>query len=147
MKQNTHHVSELRQVLCSYSEAVAWYDVLWCIMISSSSWWEWSVNWMSSSSDSVTLSRNVPEMHKDRKTHWQRTSSCDFRNLTCFVLCLVELSSEDEDEAEEDLNSEYTESVDEEETKLRVQSMANTKVSKWFDLIELWKLWVQVLMF
>ncbi len=86
-------------------------------------------------------------MHKDRKTHWQRTSSCDFRNLTYFVLFLVELSSEDEDEAEEDLNSEYTESVDEEETKLRVQSVANTKVSKWFDLIELWKLWVQVLMF
>ncbi|XP_041790654.1 myomegalin isoform X2 [Chelmon rostratus] len=38
-----------------------------------------------------------------------------------------ELSSEDEDEADDDLNSEYTESVDEEEPKLRVQSVANTK--------------------
>ncbi|TKS75200.1 Myomegalin Cardiomyopathy-associated protein 2 [Collichthys lucidus] len=33
-----------------------------------------------------------------------------------------ELSSEDEDEADDDLNSEYTESVDEEESKLRLQS-------------------------
>ncbi|XP_062280924.1 LOW QUALITY PROTEIN: myomegalin-like [Scomber scombrus] len=33
-----------------------------------------------------------------------------------------ELSSEDEDEADEDLNSEYTESVDEDESKLSVQS-------------------------
>ncbi|XP_078114405.1 myomegalin isoform X3 [Sander vitreus] len=38
-----------------------------------------------------------------------------------------ELSSEDEDEADDDLNSEYTESVDEDESKLRVQSLANTK--------------------
>ncbi|KAM6938463.1 myomegalin isoform 6-T6 [Lycodopsis pacificus] len=40
-----------------------------------------------------------------------------------------ELSSEDEDEADDDLNSECTESVDEEESKLRVQSVANTKGS------------------
>ncbi|XP_044056839.1 myomegalin isoform X2 [Siniperca chuatsi] len=40
-----------------------------------------------------------------------------------------ELSSEDEDEADDDLNSEYTESVDEEESKLNVQSVANTKAS------------------
>ncbi|XP_078025176.1 myomegalin isoform X7 [Epinephelus lanceolatus] len=39
------------------------------------------------------------------------------------------LSSEDEDEADDDLNSEYTESIDEEESKLRVQFMANTKGS------------------
>ncbi|XP_026178954.1 myomegalin isoform X3 [Mastacembelus armatus] len=38
-----------------------------------------------------------------------------------------ELSSEDEDEADDDLNSEYTESVDEEENRLRVQT--NTKGS------------------
>ncbi|XP_035862912.1 myomegalin isoform X8 [Sander lucioperca] len=38
-----------------------------------------------------------------------------------------ELSSEDEDEADDDLNSEYTESVDDDESKLRVQSLANTK--------------------
>ncbi|KAM7387802.1 hypothetical protein PAMP_024015 [Pampus punctatissimus] len=41
-----------------------------------------------------------------------------------------ELSSEDEDEADEDLNSEYTESVDEDESKLRVQSLANTEASE-----------------
>ncbi|XP_044218217.1 myomegalin isoform X6 [Thunnus albacares] len=41
----------------------------------------------------------------------------------------VELTSEDEDEADDDLNSEYTESVDEEESKLRVQSLANNKGS------------------
>ncbi|XP_074492465.1 myomegalin isoform X5 [Sebastes fasciatus] len=40
-----------------------------------------------------------------------------------------ELSSEDEDEADDDLNSEYTESVDEEESKLGVRSVANTKGS------------------
>ncbi|KAL7397807.1 hypothetical protein ABVT39_028209 [Epinephelus coioides] len=39
------------------------------------------------------------------------------------------LSSEDEDEADDDLNSEYTESIDEEESKLRVQFMTNTKGS------------------
>lgn len=38
------------------------------------------------------------------------------------------MSSEDEDEADDDLNSEYTESIDEEESKLRVQSLANAKV-------------------
>ncbi|XP_071342689.1 myomegalin isoform X2 [Trachinotus anak] len=41
-----------------------------------------------------------------------------------------ELSSEEEDEADDDdLNSEYTESVDEEESKLRVQSLSTTKIS------------------
>lgn len=44
------------------------------------------------------------------------------------MLFLVELSSEEEDEADDDLNSEYTESVDEEESKLRVQSLTSTKV-------------------
>ncbi|XP_045906342.1 myomegalin isoform X2 [Micropterus dolomieu] len=41
-----------------------------------------------------------------------------------------ELSSEDEDEADEDLNSEYTESVDEEESNLKVPSVANTMGSR-----------------
>ncbi|XP_063747447.1 myomegalin isoform X2 [Eleginops maclovinus] len=40
-----------------------------------------------------------------------------------------ELSSEEEEDAEDDLNSEYTESVDEEESKLGEQFMANTKGS------------------
>ncbi|XP_056269979.1 myomegalin isoform X4 [Pseudoliparis swirei] len=40
-----------------------------------------------------------------------------------------ELSSEDEGDADEGLDSECTESVDEEESKLRVQSVANTKAS------------------
>ncbi|XP_026198735.1 myomegalin isoform X2 [Anabas testudineus] len=38
-----------------------------------------------------------------------------------------EITSEDEDEADDDLNSEYTESVDEEEFKLRLQSLTSTK--------------------
>ncbi|XP_065811624.1 myomegalin isoform X2 [Labrus bergylta] len=38
-----------------------------------------------------------------------------------------ELSSEDEDEADEDLNSEYTESVDEDESKPRLQTKASGK--------------------
>ncbi|KAM8744919.1 myomegalin isoform 2-T2 [Acanthopagrus schlegelii] len=40
-----------------------------------------------------------------------------------------DLSSEDEDEADDDLNSEYTESVDEEESRLTLQSAANAKGS------------------
>ena len=48
------------------------------------------------------------------------------RNLTFFSRLYAELSSEEEDEAEDDLNSEYTE--EEEESKLGVQFAANTKV-------------------
>nr|XP_020464733.1 myomegalin-like [Monopterus albus] len=40
-----------------------------------------------------------------------------------------EMSSEDEDEADDGLNSEYTESADEDESKLRLQSVASTKGS------------------
>ncbi|XP_040895566.1 myomegalin isoform X2 [Toxotes jaculatrix] len=40
-----------------------------------------------------------------------------------------ELSSEDEDEADDDLNSEYTESVDEEESRLRDRSLITIKGS------------------
>nr|XP_046247378.1 myomegalin isoform X4 [Scatophagus argus] len=39
----------------------------------------------------------------------------------------AEVSSEDEDEADDDLNSECSESVDEAQSKLRVQSVANAK--------------------
>lgn len=56
-------------------------------------------------------------------------------SLTPSPALRIELSSEDEGDADEGLDSECTESVDEEESKLRVQSVANTKVAIRFEAL------------